>query len=468
MKKEVAIGLATLMAAGACTETQAGIDKAADVTEAREYTASNGKVFRYRWHEPAKIEPGKKYPLVILMHGAGERGTDNVAQLVWGATEVLRYAISSGDDCFFVAGQVPNGQRWVEVDWGDPVPHKMPEVPSETMGLQIEFLEKLFTEIPVDSDRVYATGVSMGGYGVWDLLSRKPEWFAAAMPVCGGADITQAWKLRDIAIWNHHGDCDNVVPFVRSRLMVDALWRVGGNIKYTEYPGVGHGSWGPAYSNSANIKWLFSQKRKTVERVPFANGDRIAFLGDSITELGTKNENGYVHLVMNGLAAKGVKAELIPAGVSGNMSNQMLARLENDVLSKKPRWMFLSCGVNDAPNGYEDDRKNPGLPLADYIRNITEIVTRAKEAGISVIMLEPTPVLEEPHIANQNEKAYVEEFRKIAAKEKLPIVPLNLVFGEYIRAKKNPFVRELSKDGTHMAPAGDKLMAEVILRTLGW
>lgn len=231
-----------------------------DLTEAREYTGKNGKVFRYRWHEPKSLEAGKKYPFVFLMHGAGERGTNNVAQLQWGAKEVLDYAVSAKDDCFFLAGQVPNGRRWVEVDWAQ-THHAMPVEPSETMQLQMELAEKLFAELPVDTNRVYATGVSMGGYGTWDLISRKPEWFAAAMPVCGGMDLEQAPKLKDVAIWIHHGDRDTVVPFVRSRLATEALWHVNGNVKYTEYPGVHHGSWVPAYGNKANLRWLFSQRK---------------------------------------------------------------------------------------------------------------------------------------------------------------------------------------------------------------
>jgi len=440
---------------------------ASQLTEAKTWTDANGKTFRYRWHAPAKIEADKRYPLVVLMHGAGERGTNNVAQLVHGATDLLNYAVASGNDCFFLAGQVPAGQQWVNVPWSQ-LDHRLPEEPSETMGLQMAFLEKLFVEQPIDRDRVYATGISMGGYGTWDLVSRKPEWFAAAMPVCGGGDVRQAWKFKNVPVWTHHGDKDNVVPFARSRRMTAALWDLGCPIKYTEHLNVGHGVWGPAYANKKNLEWLFAQKRKTVERVPFATGDRIAFLGDSITQFGVECPTGYVHLVMNGLAAQGVKAELVPAGVSGNMSNHMRARLQKDVLDKQPKWMFLSCGVNDTPNGYEDERKNPGHPLKDYVADISYIVQTAKKAGIGVIMLEPTPVVEEPHLANVNEKAYVEAFRKIAAQEKCPIVPLNAVFHSVIAAKENPFVLELTCDGTHMAYAGNRLMADVILRTLGW
>ncbi|MCQ2388897.1 MAG: GDSL-type esterase/lipase family protein [Kiritimatiellae bacterium] len=461
MKKNIVFGLAAL-AAAACRA-----DAVHDMTEAKTWTDAGGKTFRYRWHAPAKIEQGRKYPLVVLMHGAGERGTNNVDQLAIGATEVLKYAVESGNDCFFLAGQVPGNQQWVDVPWSH-LDHRMPEKPSETMALQMAFMEKLFAELPVDRDRVYATGISMGGYGTWDLVSRKPEWFAAAMPVCGGADVRQAWKFKNVPTWTHHGDKDGVVPFARSRRMTAALWDLGCPVKYTEHPNVGHGSWTPAYGTRKNLEWLFSQKRKAVPRVPFASGDKIAFLGDSITQFGAERPTGYVHLVMDGLAAQGVKAELVAAGVSGNMSHHMRARLQKDVLDKKPRWMFFSCGVNDAPNGYEDARKNPGHPLKEYAADVTQIVRAAKQAGVGVIMLEPTPVVEEPHLANENEKPYVEAFRKIAAAEKCPIVPLNAVFNSVIAAKENPFKRELTRDGTHMAPAGDRLMAEVILRTLGW
>ncbi len=438
------------------------------LTEPREYVGAGGKTFRYRWHQPAKIEPGKKYPFVFLMHGAGERGTNNVSQLQWGAKEILDYATSSaGNDCFFLAGQVPNGSQWVNVPWSN-LHHRMPEEPSETMTLQIELAEKLFRELPVDPDRVYATGVSMGGYGTWDLICRRPRWFAAAMPVCGGADVDLLWRIRDVAVWTHHGDRDSVVPFARSRLATEALWRLGGNVKHTEYPGVGHNSWVPAYGNRKNLEWLFAQRRRAPARVPFAGGDAIAFLGDSITQFGTEKPDGYVNLVLRGLAAGGANCTLVPAGVSGETSRQMLARLERDVLAKRPKWMFLSCGVNDAPNGYEDYRKNPGIPLAEYKKNVEAILDRAHAAGIGAIVLEPTPVVEEPHLANVNERPYVEALRQIARARKLPIVPLNQVFAERCRSKPNPFVRELTVDGTHMSPAGNRLMADVILATLGW
>ena len=102
----------------------------------------------------------------------------------------------------------------------------------------------------------------MGGYGSWDALARWPELFAAAVPVCGGADIKTAEKIKDIPVWIFHGDKDNAVPVSRSRDMDAALKKAGGKPKYTEYPGVGHNSWDKAYADPEMMAWLFAQKKK--------------------------------------------------------------------------------------------------------------------------------------------------------------------------------------------------------------
>ena len=234
----------------------------ARATVPKEFVAKNGAKFLYRWHEPSVRKPGEKYPLVVLLHGAGERGTNNVSQLVWGATPLFDYMQKRGKEFFFVAGQVPKGKQWVDVPWRG-LDHHLPEKPSETMALLIELLTLLReTEPDVDLDRVYATGVSMGGYGTWDLISRKTEWFAAAMPICGGADVRQAAKLRDLPVFIHHGDMDGAVPVWRSRSMIAALRNAGSHVaRYTEYPGCGHHSWMPAYQDERNLDWLFSKKR---------------------------------------------------------------------------------------------------------------------------------------------------------------------------------------------------------------
>lgn len=240
-------------------QLSAGI--AVDSTVPKSFAAGAGE-FRYRWHEPAKVEAGKKYPLVVLLHGAGERGTNNVAQLVWGGDLIFQWFKDKGEEFYFVAGQVPGNRRWVEVNWAENS-HAMPAEMSVPMTGLVALMEDLFkSDLPIDRDRVYATGVSMGGYGTWDLISRKTEWFAGAMPICGGGDVAQAAKLRELPIWIHHGDADGAVPVWRSRSMYAALLKAGSaTTRYTEYPGCGHASWNPAYNNRQTLDWLFSQKR---------------------------------------------------------------------------------------------------------------------------------------------------------------------------------------------------------------
>jgi len=121
-------------------------------------------------------------------------------------------------------------------------------------------VDQVVAERPVDRSRIYATGVSMGGYGTWDAIQRRPDFFAAGLPCCGGGDAHLAWKIRNVPIWAWHGDRDGAVPVVRSRDMVAALWAVDGRIRYTEVPGCGHGVWVPAYSSQEALKWLFDQK----------------------------------------------------------------------------------------------------------------------------------------------------------------------------------------------------------------
>lgn len=231
-------------------------------TEPRVYTCADGRPFRYRWHGPEAAEPGRKYPLVVLLHGAGERGSENVKQICWGGTPIIEYFKKRGEQFFLVAGQVPKEMQWVDVPWAAGE-HSMTERPSDTMARLIEFIAALRGGAePVDLDRIYATGISMGGYGTFDLVSRKPEWFAAAMPICGGGDTAQAVKLRDLPIFIHHGDVDDAVPVWRGRSMIAALRAAGSYVaRYTEYPGCSHFSWGPAYGDEKNLEWLFSKRR---------------------------------------------------------------------------------------------------------------------------------------------------------------------------------------------------------------
>lgn len=232
---------------------------AAQMTVERAYE-KDGACLLYRWHEPRAIVPGRVYPLVVLFHGAGERGADNLAQLTHGADEILSYAQKTGEEIFFIAGQVPCGERWVDTPW-EQTSHTMPSSPTASMGAVLALIERTMKDFPVDPARVYATGISMGGYGTWDAVQRRPDLFAAAIPICGGGDSACAAKIKDVPIWCFHGDQDTAVPTCRSRDMYKAIKAANGNVQYREYAGVGHNCWDATYRDETVLKWFFAQRK---------------------------------------------------------------------------------------------------------------------------------------------------------------------------------------------------------------
>jgi predicted peptidase len=221
---------------------------------------NGGKKLPYRLLKPENYDSKKSYPLVVFLHGAGERGDDNSKQLVHGVAEFVTPENRKRYPCFLLAPQCPNGKRWVEVDWGA-ASHTMPKEPSESMQLLLELIPSLQKEYSIDPKRLYVTGLSMGGFGAWDLVARKPEWFAAAVPICGGADEATAKPIARLPVWVFHGDKDSAVKPMRSRNMVEALKKAGGEPKFTEYAGVGHDSWTRTYKDAEMLKWLFAQKK---------------------------------------------------------------------------------------------------------------------------------------------------------------------------------------------------------------
>lgn len=211
------------------------------------------------------------------------------------------------------------------------------------------------------------------------------------------------------------------------------------------------------------------------------SGDKIAFLGDSITQQGWSNPIGYVKLVMAGLSANGINAEPIPAGISGHKSDQMLARLQKDVLDKKPAWMTLSCGVNNVWHGKNgvplDEAQAKAEGFADqpasaargtYTRNITELISKTQAAGVKPVVLTAT-VIKEDLASPENAKLapYNDFLRKLAAERKLPLADLNALFQERLKKDGRPRQNVLTVDGVHMNPEGNKLMATGILTAFG-
>jgi len=162
----------------------------------------------YRHSSPAKMEKEMIYPLLVFFHGAGGRGNDNKGQLVdaGGIGAFVKAGLQTKRSSHVFAGQVPKGERWVNVHWGL-LGHKMPKV-SDSMRMAFEALDAYVADKKnqVDPSRIYVMGLSMGGYGTWDAIQRKPDFFAAAVPICGGGDSSLAHKLTKLPIWAWHGE----------------------------------------------------------------------------------------------------------------------------------------------------------------------------------------------------------------------------------------------------------------------
>lgn len=202
---------------------------------------------------PADYDPARKYPLIVFLHGAGERGDDGLRQ-----TEVgIGPAIRKNPDrfpCLVFIPQCPSG-KW----WG-PVPGRSSD---DSSGPHItDGINTIMRNFNVDGDRVSLTGLSMGGYGTFAYGTAEAGRFSALMPICGGGDVADAAILARRPMWVFHGEADSVVPMERSKEMVEAIREEGGSVKFTTYPEVGHNSWDKAYGKREGaIEWLLGQKR---------------------------------------------------------------------------------------------------------------------------------------------------------------------------------------------------------------
>jgi predicted peptidase len=228
--------------------------------EPREYVGTNGVPLKYRLIKPLGYQPGKKYPLVLFLHGAGERGDDNAITLKHAAKDFADPARRAKYPAYIVIPQCPKEKKWSEVDWSKET-SDLPESASDSMQSIKELLDEMIENAGVDNDRIYITGLSMGGYGTWDAIARYPGFFAAAVPICGGGDPKTVDRFRKLPIWCFHGGKDRVVKPIRSQEMVAALQKVGSDIRYTEYPDAEHDSWSMTYSNPELYEWLFSKRR---------------------------------------------------------------------------------------------------------------------------------------------------------------------------------------------------------------
>ncbi|MHC5191375.1 MAG: carboxylesterase family protein [Planctomycetota bacterium] len=260
-----------------------------DDYEARSFTSSQGDTIQYRLFVPRDYDADKNYPLVLFHHGAGGSGNDNRRQFEgplpreWAGPER-----QAKNPCFIVAPQIPR-RRSSEGE------HRFPRVEvmrnhSKTIHEIIDHLEKEFS---IDTSREYVTGLSMGGECTWVSIIERPERFAAAVPICAGDKFIgmepaeMGRKFADFPLWLFHGDADDVISVDISRRLVKALRDAGGNPKYTEYPGVDHGSWELAYREPELIEWMFAQSRPATPPAGIPDASKALFDMDEIRDAST-------------------------------------------------------------------------------------------------------------------------------------------------------------------------------------
>lgn len=238
---------------------------AQDEYERSVFVSSSGDSLNYRLLVPEVMYAGEKYPLVLFLHGAGERGNDNEKQLTHGGQMFLNPVNREKYPAFVLFPQCPESGYWAyESRPQSFIPAQMPvgkEMPSVFQTVK-ELLDMYLANPQVDKSRVYIIGLSMGAMGTYDMVSRFPDIFAAAVPICGTVNPTRLSAARNVAFRIFHGDADDVVPVAGSRQAYKALKAVGASVEYIEFPGCNHGSWNPAFNYPDFMKWIFTQKKK--------------------------------------------------------------------------------------------------------------------------------------------------------------------------------------------------------------
>lgn len=211
--------------------------------ERRRFASDEGSLEYLSYVPDRKEDDDAPLPLTLFLHGAGERGRDLDLVRVHGLPR--------------------------EIDGGRAVPFAVvsPQCPPDTWwtshsALLFGLLDEVAATLPIDRDRVYVTGISMGGYGTWKLLAEQPERFAAAIPICGGGDVRWADRIARVPVWTFHGDADETVPLSETERMVEALERLNAPVRITVYEGVGHDSWTQTYARDDVYEWLLAHRRR--------------------------------------------------------------------------------------------------------------------------------------------------------------------------------------------------------------
>ncbi len=366
---------------------------------------SNGVVLPYRILKPVDFDPSQKYPLHLFLHGSGEKGTDNELQLTHGSQLFIEQ--SKNHPAIVIFPQCPTDDSWSPATWNGNTSGRMytfyeDRPPTKALSKVIQLMDRLAEEPYVDTSRIYVSGLSNGGMGTFEILRHRPELFAAATPICGGAHPRSVLKwAQHTPTWIFHGEDDTIVPAIYSKTMVEALIQNGIEPRFTLYPGVGHNSWENVFAEADFLPWIYRQHKtpkeagnqweflKYNERAllgryrtenealppPKPDENRIVFMGNSITEgwKDTHPEFWQEH------------PQYINRGYGGHTSFQMLLRFRADVIALKPKAVVILAGTNDIAG-------NTGVTSIDTVAQmIYSMAELAQQHDIKVVLASVLP-----------------------------------------------------------------------------
>ena len=369
-----------------------------------------GKTLNYQILKPADFDTSKKYPLHIFLHGAGERGSDNEAQLIHGSDLFVKE--NKEHPAIVIFPQCPEGDYWAQIEYSrdETTNSNVFKYPKESttgwaLGAVINLMDTMLAKNYIDKERVYLGGLSMGGMGTFELLVRRPNTFAAATVICGGGNIENVQKWATTTpVWIFHGEKDQVVHPFYSKSIAEELSKQGVTPKLTIYPEAGHDSWTAAFTEPDFFDWIYSHKKEitsdcTPEWLKFSEAtlqgkykeanqtlrdtdtsNSIVFMGDSITEgwLTTSPDFWKEY------------PEFINRGVSGQTTSQMLVRFRQDVINIQPKRVIILAGTNDIAG-------NTGVTSLETIAsNIFSMADLAVQNNIQVVIASVLPAYDYP------------------------------------------------------------------------
>ena len=409
-----------------------------------------------------KAPKGKLMPLVISLHGAGERGKDNRLQLRYLPEHLSRTNQRKKYPCYVLAPQCPKHKWW----W---TPNIMQSVE--------QLIEKTVRHYNIDPSRIYLTGPSMGGFGTWSLSKKYPEWFAAVVPICGGGTTKDAYRLVGIPLWNIHGAKDPLIPLAFSRKMIAAIRLAGGKPKHTELKGVGHNSWIPAYEKKNGVvPWMFKQRRdpETFElggitllagpQSELRKNDTIVFLGDGCF-VDSKATN-CVALIRKGIDTLKPDAKIQVLAKAKDELTVVEAQTKwvPEVLKAKPSIIVIGLGTDELNSEHPASTKK-------YQAALRTLVDQCLDSGAIVLLLTPGLSGEKPNGTNPRDgrlDACAKIHRQVAKDTDAHLLDIRGDLQDYLRLQ-NPRDRSrgvLTTDGVKLNVAGQRYLAQRIATVL--